>query len=516
VAPKILYPDGRLQEAGARVKQDASSQLIGLFDAPELPRYNYVREVDYCSGVCLLLETGMFRELDGFDTDFAPAYCEDSDLCFRLRKLGKRIFYNPNSVIVHYLSATVKVDSQYKQQCVIRNQQKFSEKWQEHIDDLNRIRLIAFYLPQYHPIPENDLWWGKGFTEWTNVAKARPNFVGHYQPRAPSDLGFYDLRLEEVMEQQSELAKRYGIYGFCFYYYWFSGKRLLEMPLERMLKTGKPDMPFCLCWANDNWTRRWVHGSESQILIAQQHSDEDDRAVVMDIMRYMRQPNYIRINGKPLLIVYRADLFPDMERTAQTWRDLCRKEGIGEIYLAMIESFEPFIHAIENTHPSRYGFDASVECPPHMMFAPIGLPGKLLNPDYKGIVHDYREIVLGFVQREIPGYARFHAVSPGWDDTPRRPDHSNIDVYSTPGSYQAWLEAVIDLTMEQNLGDERIVFINAWNEWTEGMYLEPDQRFGHGFLEATRNALEASLLNTGYGRVLYTPSSGTERSKKDS
>jgi FkbM family methyltransferase len=513
VSPKILFPDGRLQEAGARIKQDASSQLIGLFEDPGLPRYNYTREVEYCSGVCLLVETEVFRKLGGFDSDFAPAYC-DSDLCFRLRKLGKRIFYNPNSVIVHYLSATAKVDSQYKQQCVIHNQQKFSEKWQEQIDAFNRVRLIAFYLPQYHPIPENDLWWGKGFTEWTRVTEARPNFVGHYQPHLPGDLGFYDLRIEEVVEQQAEQAKRYGIYGFCFYYYWFSGKRLLDMPLERMLKTGKPDIPFCLCWANDNWTRRWVHGSESMILIAQRHSDEDDRAVIRDIIRYMRRPNYIRINGKPLFLVYRADLFPDIRRTVETWRAFCRKEGVGEVYLAMIESFEPFLHDMVRAHPSTYGFDASVECPPHMMFAPIEPPGRLLNPDYKGAVHDYREVVPQFVQKEIPGYTRFRTVSPGWDDTPRRQDNSNILVYSSPGAYQAWLETILELTLEQNFGDERIVFINAWNEWAEGMYLEPDRRFGHGFLEATRNALGRSLLRQPSDVQMYGSNSGAGRAKE--
>jgi GT2 family glycosyltransferase len=491
VAPKILYPDGRLQEAGARIRQDVSSQSIGLFDGPDLPRYNYIREVDYCSRVCLTVKADVFRELGGFDADFAPGYCEDSDLCFRLNSRGMRILYNPKSVIVHHQSATSEdINPSYKQQCVIVNQQKLSEKWQEHIDDLNRIRLIAFYLPQYHPIPENDRWWGKGFTDWANVAKARPNFVGHYQPHVPSDLGFYDLRVEEVMEQQAKLVKRYGIYGFCYFYYWFGGKRLLELSLERMLKTGKPDIPFCLMWANENWTRRW-DGREDLVLISQQHSDEDDRAVIRDIMRYMRLPNYIRINGKPLLLVYRMGLFPNIKRTTEIWRDLCRKEGMGDIYLIMCESDKL---AVENVLPSKYGFDASVEYPPHEMAVPIELPGKLLNPDYRGVVGDYRKTVLKYLQKKIPDYTRFRTVMPGWDNTARRQDHSYVFAYSSPGAYQAWLEAILNLTLEQNFGDERIVFINAWNEWAEGNHLEPDQRFGHGFLEATRNAIDKTLL----------------------
>jgi GT2 family glycosyltransferase len=489
VSPKIIYPNGRLQEAGCLINPDGSTKLIGLFDDPNLPRYNYIKEVDYSSAVCMVIKKELFDEIGGFDEDFSPGYCEDVDLCLKVRSRGFCILYNPNSVVVHHLSATYgKIDPSYKFSLVISNQQKLCEKWQKEIDNLNRIKLIAFYLPQYHPIIENDIWWGTGFTDWNKVVSAKPNFVGHYQPHIPSDLGFYDLRVLEVMEQQAELAKKYGIYGFCFYYYWFGGKRLLEMPLERLLATGKPDIPFCLCWANENWTRRW-DGMDNEILMAQSY--DDDVAVIKDVMRYMRHPNYIRIKGKPLFLVYRVNLFPDIKKTVSVWREVCKKEGIGEIYLAMVNSFE---NAIKNPDPRKYGFDASVEFPPHGFAIPIPPPGEILNPDFKGVVSDYRETVLKYIQKEIPAHIHFRSVLPNWDNTPRRQNDGYIFHYSSPGAYQAWLEKMIEITREQNGPEERIIFINAWNEWGEGCHLEPDRRFGHGYLEATRNALEKRIL----------------------
>jgi GT2 family glycosyltransferase len=489
VCPKVLYPNGQLQEAGAFLNKDISVRLIGLFDDPELEKYNYLREVDYCSSVCFIIQRKIFQELSGFDTSYAPGCYEYADLCFRLHNLGYSIFYNPKSALVHLSTTSNDIDERYKQQCIISDQQKFSDRWQKQIDNLNHIKLIAFYLPQYHTIPENDRWWGKGFTEWTNVTKARPNFEGHYQPHLPSDLGFYDLRVEEVMEMQAELAKKYGIHGFCYYYYWFGGKRLLEMPLERMLKSGKPNIPFCLCWANENWTRKW-DGLNEKILIAQKHSDEDDHAFIKDVIRYMKHPNYIKINGKPLLLIYRSSLFPDIKRSIKIWRDFCRRDGIGEIYLSTVE----WLEKDSDTNLSEQGFDAFVEFPPHNMYAPIKPPGMQLNPDFVREVHDYRKIVLKYSLKEKHGLVRFRTVMPSWDNTPRRQNDSLIFVNASPGAYQAWLETALELTLEENFGEERIVFINAWNEWAEGNYLEPDRRFGHGFLEATRNAVERNLL----------------------
>jgi GT2 family glycosyltransferase len=491
VGPKIVYPSGWLQEAGTRLHRDGSAELTGLNDQPDLARYTYSRNVDYCSGACLLVRTGEFRELGGFDTIYAPAYCEDSDLCMRLRAKGRRIVYCAEATVIHHLSKTSDaLPSDYKLSCIAKNLDTFASRWRTDLDNLDSVRTIAFYLPQFHPIAENDLWWGQGFTEWTNVTKAQPNFVGHYQPRLPADLGYYDLRLPEILQKQAELARRYGIGGFCYYYYWFAGHRLLERPIEQMLATGKPDFPFCLCWANENWTRRW-DGQEHEILMGQQHSDDDDLAVIHDLIRYFRSSNYIRIDGKPLILVYRITLFPDFARTAALWREVCRKEGIGEIYIAQVESFELVSSGI---HPSQMGCDAAVEFPPQGMARPIQIDSPLLNKEFGGAVADYRDIAVTYATRELAPYKRFMGVMAGWDNTARRQNNSYCFQNATPGAFQAWMEATIQRTKQQSSGDERLVFINAWNEWAEGTYLEPDRRFGHSFLQAHANAMDADYL----------------------
>lgn len=491
VGPKLLYPSGHLQEAGCSFRADCSTEMIGLGESPDLPAYQFTRDVDYCSGACLLLETRVFKELGGFDERFAPAYFEDADLCLRLRERGLRTVYCPDAVAVHHLSkSTASSGEESKLALVARNLGRFTAKWQETISELSQVRTIAFYLPQFHPIPENDRWWGKGFTEWRNVARAKPNFVGHYQPRIPADLGFYDLRLQHVIEDQVGLARRYGISGFCFYYYWFAGKRLLEMPVERILATGSPEFPYCLCWANENWTRRW-DGRETDVLMAQAHSEEDDHAVILDLLRHFRSAQYIRVRGRPLLLVYRVGLFPDFKKTAETWRHVCREQGIGEIYLALVESFDMVFDSVP---PENFGCDAAVEFPPHGMAEARTPSGAVTNTDFTGTVADYRDLAAAFCARPSVPYVRFRTVMPGWDNTARRQDQSYCFENATPGAFEAWTEFVVEQTRRLLSGDEKIVFINAWNEWAEGAYLEPDTRFGHAFLEAVRNGCDAGDL----------------------
>jgi lipopolysaccharide biosynthesis protein len=350
------------------------------------------------------------------------------------------------------------------------------------------IRLIAFYLPQFHPTPENDEWWGKGFTEWTNVTKAKPLFDGHYQPHLPADLGFYDLRLDEVRHAQIDLAKRYGVDGFCYHYYWFSGRRLLEKPVDAMLADKKSDMPFCLCWANENWTRRW-NAAEQDVLLAQRYLLEDDLKFIQDIEPYFRDSRYIRLNGEPFLIVYGPQQLPRAQQTLATWREYCMQVGIGKIHLCAA-----LTHG--NADYQSYGFDSGVEFPPHNHFSEHVNESVAFNAPHRGSAMQFSSVAASFINRTYERPNVFRTVFPSWDNTARTGDRSVMMLGATPNNYEYWLSQTLKNTAAQFPNQERLVFINAWNEWAEGCHLEPDREFGHQFLEATLRAKQGESAVT--------------------
>lgn len=346
----------------------------------------------------------------------------------------------------------------------------------------SRIKLIAFYLPQYHPIHENDEWWGKGFTEWTNVSRAVPQFEGHYQPRLPGELGFYDLRISEIHRKQINLAKQYGVYGFCYYYYWFSGKTLLELPLKRHLTDKTMDMPFCLCWANENWTRRW-DGKESEILIGQQYLETDAETIIKDLIPYFSDQRYIKINNRPVFLIYRVDQIPDLPRKINLWNTVLEENDLAPAFVIAVQSFD-----IKN--PLPYGCDAAVEFPPHGFNPqpPSRLP-PVINPEFSGHIFDYQTMLPEHYT--WPEYPVFRTVMPSWDNDARRAGKGSTFVNFSPKLYQEWLsKAIIETDVHYHSNPEmKFVFVNAWNEWAEGAYLEPDRKYGYAYLDATARSL---------------------------
>ncbi|GJD66304.1 glycoside hydrolase family 99-like domain-containing protein [Methylobacterium frigidaeris] len=355
-----------------------------------------------------------------------------------------------------------------------------------------RAKVLAYYLPQFHSFPENDEWWGAGFTEWTNLPRGLPRFQGHYQPRIPRDLGFYNLSNINDIRRQVEIATAAGIFGFVFYYYWFNTKRLMADPLDLFCADDKVAMPFCLMWANENWTRRW-DGSENEILIAQNYRDEDDRALCADFVKYFRNSRYIRLQSRPLLMVYRPSAIPNTKTKIARLREIFRNEHNEDPIFICAQTFG----AIE---PEPFGFDGAIEFPPHKLcvnLQQINKSLKVLDFDFSAQVYDYEDVAQASLRADIPSYPLIKSIVPSWDNDARRQGAGLVITGSTPERYERWLSAIIDHARVHPFFGEPIVCVNAWNEWCEGAYLEPDLHFGSAYLNATSRAV------FGYSRIAY-------------
>jgi lipopolysaccharide biosynthesis protein len=342
---------------------------------------------------------------------------------------------------------------------------------------------------------ENDAWWGKGFTEWTNVAKARPWFPGHYQPHLPADLGFYDLRAPDTRAAQAALAREHGIHGFVYYHYWFHGKQLLERPVTEIVRSGKPDFPFCLCWANEPWTRSWTSDG-ANVLVQQTYSTEDDAKHIEWLLPVFADERYVKVEGKPVFFVYRVSRLPDPRRTFDGWREAARRFGLPGLYVVRFET------RLESGDPAAFGADAAAEFQPDLRClgaeVPRRLPMRLMrrlgllpSPFRSLVLHSYADLVDRSLARPNPPYKFFRSVTPGWDNTPRRDGARSgawITIGNTPDEYRRWLAATLR-GFRPYSSEENLVLVNAWNEWAEGNHLEPCHHWGRGFLEATRDAL---------------------------
>lgn len=367
------------------------------------------------------------------------------------------------------------------------------------------VRAIAYYLPQFHPVPENDEWWGAGFTEWTNVARARPLYPGHYQPHIPGELGFYDLRVPETRVAQADLARTHGIEAFCYYHYWFGGgRRLLERPFDDVLRSGEPDFPFCLAWANQTWSGIW-HGAPDRVLVEQTYPGDDDHRRHFELLApAFHDPRYVRVDGKPLFMVYRPQELPDAGHFCDLFRRLADDVGLPGLFLVgrSTGEFLPGAHGFDATVASQVTppFRNRLRREPNARRAPDWVVGAATRRSSRvPAVYSYRHWY-----RHIPwlvddaGWA-YPTVVPSWDNTPRSGRRGTVYHGATPELFAEQLQLAVDMVDGRDR-EHRIVFVQAWNEWAEGNCLEPDRRFGRGFLEMTRRVvLDESGFRIGLG-----------------
>lgn len=368
------------------------------------------------------------------------------------------------------------------------------------MNNKREIEVIAFYLPQYHPIKENNKWFGEGFTEWTNVGKAKPLFKGHYQPKVPADLGYYDLRIPEVRKKQAELAKKAGISAFCYYHYWFgNGRQIMEMPLNEVVQTGEPDFPFCICWANHSFYRKnWDNRTKvlnQELLLEQTYPGEQDFINHFhSLLPAFKDKRYLRIDDRLIFVIYEAKKIENFAEMKLIWNDLAKKNGLPKFFFT---AYSSSVHDIENNKFAE--FDAVIFTPLNKVFI-----GELSNyrkvniklktlfshvfkhnlniKEYKNVINDLTDPI---EERENV----FPAILPNWDLTPRRGYGASILTGSTPALFNKHVRNALKL-LEHKPANRKVIFLKSWNEWGEGNYMEPDLVFGHGYLKALQSALE--------------------------
>lgn len=349
------------------------------------------------------------------------------------------------------------------------------------------VDVVPFYLPQFHEVDQNNKWWGPGFTEWTNVAAGRPVFLGQHQPKLPRDLGFYDLHSPWVMPRQEELAASYGVTGFMYYHYWFAGESILHDPIRtRMERVG--GLPFCIMWANENWTRRW-DGGVDDLLMRQDYNRVPAVGFIHSILDALEHPDYLRVGGRPVLSVYRPVQIPDLAAVVSQWRAAARSRGVGDLLLLAVDRQAAFGKG--SNRPEDYGFDGFMSFPPHNLLQKRRRKAGMEIPKrFAGSIFEYRALVKDSLDQlaRRSDEALFPGVLIGFDNTARRPDASDVWYGANPYSFRRWLAAILEEVMERPRG-QRLVFINAWNEWAEGAVLEPTDKFGLAHLQAVRDAL---------------------------
>lgn len=410
------------------------------------------------------------------------------------KKLFKNSYKKPSSY------RKKDYETYIKKMEIIQESNEYKDFCEYNTPVKSNVKPIAFYLPQFHCFEENEQWYGKGFTEWTNVTKSIPLYAGHYQPHLPIDVGFYNLNNNDVIYRQIELAKNYGIHGFAFYYYWFSGKKLMEKPIYNYLNDKNLNFPFCLCWACENWSKLW-DGGNKELLIESKLNNGDAELFWNDILPFLKDSRYIRINNKPVIIMYRPNKFEKekVKNFIETIRLKAKKEDFKELYLIWAITNDIPSETLE-FNPQEWGFDACLEFPPHGIRnnknkdknIEIKSISGYLNPDFRGTIYDFKDFITNQkYEKPLFNTNIYRGIFPTWDNSSRKAKTGALIFHGTvPDYYKIWLKSILDWTKNNRAQDEQYIFINAWNEWAEGAHLEPDMRYGYAFLQATREVLD--------------------------